>query len=120
MTVEVHILRSEPDQGGISHYQKFSVPLADDAAWTAMDVLDYIQRHLDPGLGYFRHSACCRSMCRRCAARINGRPELLCEHMVLPGDVLTLEPVSRRLVIRDLACRPPRGGDFDKPGIEEL
>ncbi|MGD8366278.1 MAG: 2Fe-2S iron-sulfur cluster-binding protein [Desulfobacterales bacterium] len=108
MTVEVRILRNEPEPGGLFHYQKFSVPLADGFVWTAMDLLDYIQGHLDPSLAYFRHSACGRGLCRRCAARINGRWELLCEHLVVPGDVLTLEPVSRRRVIRDLACRSPR------------
>ncbi len=114
MTAEVRILRSGP--GRSSFFETFRVPLPAGAQVTAMDVLDYIRRHLDGTVAYFRHSACDRGLCRRCMARINGRAGLLCEHLVQAGERLTLEPVSRKNVIRDLVCH---GDGFDKPGTNE-
>jgi succinate dehydrogenase/fumarate reductase-like Fe-S protein len=81
------------------------VPVPEGAGWTAMDVLDYIQRRMDGSIGYFRHSACGRGLCRRCAARINGRIGLLCAHIIDGEHPLVLEPISQERRIRDLVCR---------------
>ncbi|MBQ7315256.1 MAG: succinate dehydrogenase/fumarate reductase iron-sulfur subunit [Clostridia bacterium] len=48
--------------------------------------------------------SCSQSTCGACAMRINGRPTLACAAFLqdIEGDELTLEPLSRFPVIRDL------------------
>ena len=105
MNIEVTIGRSLPEKGRPAHRGIYHVPVPDGEVWTAMDALDYIQRHIDGSIGYFRHSACGRGLCRRCAARINGRIGFLCGHIIEEGKPLVLEPISENRRLRDLVCR---------------
>ena len=76
-----------------------------DDVWTAVDVLDYIHYHLDSSLSYYRHSACYRGICVRCVAQINGKAGLLCQTIVPAQGELTLEPVKRKTVVKDLVAK---------------
>ena len=105
LNIEVQIARSRPEDGRAAYRQIYHVPVPDGARWTAMDLLDYIQRRMDGSLGYFRHSACGRGLCRRCAARINGNVGYLCAHIIEDDRPLVLEPISEASRIRDLVCR---------------
>lgn len=105
MNIEVQIARSCPEDGGAPYRQVYHVPVPEGVGWTAMDLLDYIQRHVDGSLGYFRHSACGRGLCRCCAARINGNVGYLCAHIIKDDRLLVLEPISEARRIRDLVCR---------------
>src|SRR5919202_854184 len=55
-------------------YQRFSVPLL--ASQTVLDVVTYIQRHLDPTLAY--RFACRVGMCGSCAMEVNGVARWTC------------------------------------------
>ena len=53
-------------------------------------------------LAYYDHAGCSLGVCGRCTARINGKPGLLCQTPVEPGD-LVLEPLNKNKVLKDLA-----------------
>jgi succinate dehydrogenase/fumarate reductase-like Fe-S protein len=103
--LEVHLARGAEDGRTTSHREVYRVPIPDGEQWTAMDVLDFIQRRIDGSVAYFKHCACNQGVCRSCAARINGRIGLLCTHLIRDEAVLLLEPLSDDRRVRDLACR---------------
>jgi fumarate reductase iron-sulfur subunit len=84
-------------------YQTFSVPR--QANQTVLDVVTYIQRHLDSTLAY--RFACRVGMCGSCAMTVNGRPRWTCRaniDQVADDGALTIAPLAHLPVIKDLAC----------------
>jgi fumarate reductase iron-sulfur subunit len=84
-------------------YQTFTVPR--QANQTVLDVVTYIQRHLDSTLAY--RFACRVGMCGSCAMTVNGRPRWTCRaniDQVADDGALTLAPLAHLPVIKDLAC----------------
>ena len=83
-------------------YQTFTVPRR--ANQTVLDVVTWIQRHLDRSLAY--RFACRVGMCGSCAMTVNGRPRWTCRtHVskVAKDNALTVAPLDNLPVIRDLA-----------------
>src|SRR4030095_63418 len=60
--------------GEKGRYQIYQVPLR--ANQTVLDVVTFVQRHLDPTLAY--RFACRVGMCGSCAMTVNGRPPWTC------------------------------------------
>jgi len=92
-------------------YQRFTVPRR--ANQTVLDVVTWIQRHLDATLAY--RFACRVGMCGSCAMMVNGQPRWTCRtHVakVAKDDALTLAPLDNLPVIKDLAT--DMTGFFDK------
>lgn len=86
------------EEGG---YQSFEVPERDNQ--TVLDVVTYIQRHLDAALAY--RFACRVGVCGSCAMTVNGAPRWTCRtHVsrVAKGGKLTIAPLQNLPVIRDL------------------
>jgi len=82
-------------------YQSFNVPERDNQ--TVLDVVTYIQRHLDAALAY--RFACRVGVCGSCAMTVNGRPRWTCRtHVsrVVKGGRLTIAPLKNLPIIRDL------------------
>ena len=82
-------------------YQEFEVPR--HPSQTVLDVVTYIQRHLDPTLAY--RFACRVGMCGSCAMTVNGVPRWTCRtHVdkVLKEEKLEIGPLRNLPVIRDL------------------
>ena len=100
----VEILRAR--EGESPRPERFEVPVPPADEWTVMDVLDYISEHLDPTLGYYKHSACGHGICGRCLLTVNGKPALACTARVDPAGSLSLAPAPRRRVVRDLVTQP--------------
>ena len=95
--LEVKVWRGKED-GGFVVYQ---VPRLDSQ--TVLDVVTYIQRHLDPGLSY--RYACRVGMCGSCAMNINGKAGWTCRsHVsrVAKGGKLEIAPLSNLPLIKDL------------------
>jgi fumarate reductase iron-sulfur subunit len=93
----VKVWRGKED-GGFVVYQ---VPRLDSQ--TVLDVVTYIQRHLDPGLSY--RYACRVGMCGSCAMNINGKAGWTCRsHVsrVAAGGKLEIAPLSNLPLIKDL------------------
>ena len=96
----IEILRTRPGQE--PRLESFEVPADPADELTVMDLLDYISRHLDPTLGYYKHSACGHGICGRCLLTVNGKPALACITKADPSGRLVLEPAPNRAVVRDL------------------
>jgi len=71
---------------------------------TVLDVVTYIQRHLDPSLSY--RFACRVGMCGSCAMTVNGVARWTCRthvRRVARDRQLELKPLERLPIIKDLA-----------------
>ncbi len=97
-TLEVKVWRGRED----GRFQAFTVPRR--ASQTVLDVVSWIQRHLDATLSY--RFACRVGMCGSCAMTVNGRPRWTCRtHVdkVAEGDTLEVAPLANLPVVKDLA-----------------
>ena len=84
-------------------FEGFEVPHRESQ--TVLDVVTWIQRHLDPSLSY--RFACRVGMCGSCAMTVNGVPRWTCRtHVkkVLRDGRLEIAPLRNLPVIKDLAC----------------
>jgi fumarate reductase iron-sulfur subunit len=89
--------------GADGRFQQFDVPRG--ASQTVLDVVTYIQRHLDPTLAY--RFACRVGMCGSCAMTVNGTPRWTCRtHVdkVAREGALELAPLANMPVVRDLVA----------------
>ena len=87
----------------VGRYQEFAVPVHESQ--TVLDVVSYVQRHLDATLAY--RFACRVGMCGSCAMTVNGRPRWTCRtHVakVAKDGRLTIGPLENLAVIKDLAA----------------
>ena len=83
-------------------YETYEVPRRESQ--TVLDVVTYVQRHLDPTLAY--RFACRVGMCGSCAMTVNGRPRWTCRtHVakVAANGRLEIGPLENLPVIKDLA-----------------
>jgi fumarate reductase iron-sulfur subunit len=97
-TIKVSIWRG----GAAGRYQAYEVPLRQNQ--TVLDVVTFVQRHLDPTLSY--RFACRVGMCGSCAMTVNGRPRWTCRtHVskVIKRGRIEIGPLENLPVIKDLA-----------------
>src|SRR5215475_13374295 len=88
--------------GADGEYRDYAVPQRQNQ--TVLDVVTYVQRHLDPTLAY--RFACRVGMCGSCAMTVNGRPRWTCRtHVtkVVEHGRLEIGPLENLPVIKDLA-----------------
>lgn len=96
--LQVDVWRGRED----GRFQRFEVPRAESQ--TVLDVVTYIQRHLEPALAY--RFACRVGMCGSCAMTVNGVARWTCRtHVarVARDGRLEIGPLANLPVIRDLA-----------------
>jgi fumarate reductase iron-sulfur subunit len=83
-------------------YRTYRVPRRENQ--TVLDVVTFVQRHLDPTLAY--RFACRVGMCGSCAMSVNGRPRWTCRtHVskVAKSGQLQIGPLENLPIIKDLA-----------------
>jgi fumarate reductase iron-sulfur subunit len=83
-------------------YESYAVPQRESQ--TVLDVVTFVQRHIDPSLSY--RFACRVGVCGSCAMTVNGRPRWTCRtHVskVAEGGRLEIGPLENLPVIKDLA-----------------
>jgi fumarate reductase iron-sulfur subunit len=88
--------------GADGRYETYAVPQHDNQ--TVLDVVTYVQRHLDATLSY--RFACRVGVCGSCAMTVNGRPRWTCRtHVskVAEHGRLEIAPLENLPVIKDLA-----------------
>jgi fumarate reductase iron-sulfur subunit len=88
--------------GADGRYQSYVVPRR--ANQTVLDVVTYVQRHIDPTLSY--RFSCRVGMCGSCAMTVNGLPRWTCRtHVakVARGRRLQIGPLENLPIIKDLA-----------------
>jgi len=91
----LRIQRGGPNQAS---YQVYDVPYED--GMSVLDALRWIRANLDSSLA-IRYSCINANACKTCMALVNGEVEYTCVARLHPG-VMTVEPLPKRLVIRDL------------------
>ena len=97
--MEVRVWRG----GAEGAFQSFEVPRL--PSQTVLDVVTYIQRHLDPTLAY--RFACRVGMCGSCAMTVNGTPRWTCRtHVdkVAWDGRREIAPLANLPVVRDLVA----------------
>ena len=101
-TIEIEVLRYNPETDTEPHQQVFDVPFTDDMS--VLQGVQYIKDYLDGSLS-FRWS-CRMAICGSCGMMINGIPNLSCQTFLrdyYPGRVrveaLAHFPIERDLVI---------------------
>ncbi len=100
-TIDIEVLRYNPEKDYKPSYQTFEVPFADETS--VLQGLQYIKDQLDGSLT-FRWS-CRMEICGSCGMMINGVPNLTCSSFLrdyYPGK-LRIEPLSHLPIERDLA-----------------
>jgi fumarate reductase iron-sulfur subunit len=98
--IAVRVWRGTPTGG---NFEEFEVP--QQSSQTILDVVTWIQRHLDASLSY--RFACRVGMCGSCAMMVNGIPRWTCRthvNKVMRDNSLTIEPLRNLPLIKDLAC----------------
>jgi fumarate reductase iron-sulfur subunit len=97
--VEVKVWRGD----ATGAWQSFEVPRRESQ--TVLDVVTYIQRHLDATLSY--RFACRVGMCGSCAMTVNGAPRWTCRtHVdkVAKDGPLEIGPLANLPVVKDLVA----------------
>jgi succinate dehydrogenase/fumarate reductase-like Fe-S protein len=79
-------------------YETFEVPYED--GMSVLDALRWIRTRADSTLA-IRYSCINANACKTCVALVNGAVEYTCMVKLTPG-VMTVEPLPRRALIRDL------------------
>jgi succinate dehydrogenase/fumarate reductase-like Fe-S protein len=104
-TIEVRVFRFNPSVERESRYEVYKVPYIEGS--TVSNVLQYINEEYDGGLAHYL--SCRRGICAECMVRVNGKAVLGCMEIVR-GDI-TIEPVTRERVIKDLLMSRPQDVD---------
>ena len=97
--LEVSVWRGGKEGGFVT----YAVPRLESQ--TVLDVVTYIQRHLDPSLSY--RFACRVGMCGSCAMTVNGVARWICRTHVSKVTIdgrVGIAPLSGLPIIKDLAC----------------
>jgi len=100
-TIEIEVLRYNPEKDAEPRFQSFQVPFTHDTS--VLQGLQYIKDHLDGSLT-FRWS-CRMAICGSCGKMVNGKPNLSCKTFLrdyYPGNV-RVEPLANFPIERDLA-----------------
>ena len=100
-TIEIEVLRYNPEKDAEPHFQAFQVPFGHDTS--VLQGLQHIKDHLD-GSVTFRWS-CRMAICGSCGMMVNGVPSLSCHTFLrnyYPGKV-RIEPLTHFPILRDLA-----------------
>jgi len=98
-SVELEILRYDPERDEAPHFQSYTVPYRED--WVVLDAVNYVKEELDRTLSY--RWSCHMAVCGSCGMVVDGEPVLAC-HAFLRDypDRIRIEPLHNFPVERDL------------------
>jgi succinate dehydrogenase/fumarate reductase-like Fe-S protein len=82
----------------VARYQDYNVPY--EEGMSVLDALRWIRANLDSTLA-IRYSCINANACKTCVALVNGEVEYTCIARLTP-DIITVEPLPKRPLIRDL------------------
>ena len=98
--VKMKVFRFDPTKDKEPHYVTYEVETS--VGYSVMNALQYIVEHVDPSLAFY--ASCRIGVCVGCMIRINGQPLRSCSAMLT--DDVTLEPMDKNRVLRDLVMQP--------------
>jgi succinate dehydrogenase/fumarate reductase iron-sulfur protein len=96
--INMKCFRFDPENDKEPYFEIYEIPL--NGAMSVQDCLMYVRENIDPSIAFFIN--CRLGFCRRCLVRVNGKSCLACTTEV--KDNLTIEPLLKDKVIRDLWC----------------
>jgi succinate dehydrogenase/fumarate reductase-like Fe-S protein len=93
--------------GETPRYDEFAVPF--EPGTTVLDALIWIRTRCDPSLA-IRYSCINANVCKECTILIDGGVAYACTTRLVADQVVTLEPLPGKPVLRDLVSetRPPK------------
>lgn len=92
------VLRFDPCIDDQPRCQIYEVPFFE--GMTVLDVLVYIQQHLDPSLSF--RQECRKGICGTCGIMLDDKPVLACQAAVDPDSDPIIAPLRQFPVIKDL------------------
>jgi succinate dehydrogenase/fumarate reductase-like Fe-S protein len=95
-TARLRVWRGSRDEAG--RYDTFTVPY--EEGMSVLDALRWVRAHADSSLA-IRYSCINANACKTCMALVNGEVEYTCIAKLTPA-VITVEPLPKRRLIRDL------------------
>ena len=96
-TVTAKIYRYDPSQDSGPHHKEYEVPWKEHL--TVLEVINYVYENYDP----IAFDWGCRGRyCGRCGVMVDGKPKLACFAPIAAPGSITIEPLKRLPVIRDL------------------
>ncbi len=98
-SVTARVYRENPQDGQPARYDVFQIE--HKHPMTVLMLLRHIFRHLDSTLAY-RDFECYQGVCTSCTMMINGKRARACSVVVEPGEEVTLEPLTRHPLLKDL------------------
>jgi len=98
-TVELEVLRYNPETDREPHFQRYSVSCPEE--WVVLDALNRIKETVDPTLSY--RWSCHMAVCGSCGMMINKEPKLACKSFLRDYQgVIRVEPLRHFPIERDL------------------
>jgi succinate dehydrogenase/fumarate reductase-like Fe-S protein len=94
------VFRFWPGMDKEPRFDTYNVPY--EEGLTALGLLRCVYRTMDPTLA-FRDFQCGVGICGTCRLNINGKNTRACVALLKPGETITVEPLHKDKVIRDLA-----------------
>jgi len=94
------VYRYNPEIDTAPYYQDYDIPVAEEKM-NLLQALEYIYSEKDATLA-FRKYSCGFQFCNSCMLLINGKPGHACLHIVEPGAEITVAPLKKKQVLRDL------------------
>ena len=97
--ISIKVKRYRPTEDSEPYFQEYKIPVKPDMV--VLDALNYIKDNVDGSLTY--RWSCRMGVCGSCGSNVNGKPKITCETFIDDvGDNLTVEPMARFPIIKDL------------------
>lgn len=96
-TITATVFRYNPQVDSQPYYKDYEVEWHD--ALTVLEALRYIHEKYEPISFVY---SCRTENCGLCAMKVNGEPVLACHRRITEGESVTIEPLDRFPVIKDL------------------
>lgn len=97
--ITARVYRANPADGQPARFDTYQIEST--YPMTVLMILRYIFRNLDPALA-FRDFECYQGVCTSCTMTVKGKRARACSTIVAPGEEVTLEPLPRHPLIKDL------------------
>lgn len=97
--IMVKVFRYNPSADTCPRYETYRIPAEEPAS--VLSLLRYVRDKLDPTLA-FRDYICYKGVCATCMMTVNGKVVKACSTRISPGNSITVEPVLKYPVLRDL------------------
>ncbi|MEM2961820.1 MAG: 2Fe-2S iron-sulfur cluster-binding protein [Candidatus Bathyarchaeia archaeon] len=97
--ITAKVFRFDPTVDRAPRYETYRIPA--EEPMTVLTILRFIRRRIDPTIS-FRDYICYKGICANCMVTVNGKPARGCSTRITPGETVTIEPVFKHPIVKDL------------------